>query len=129
MQTPDQVIADLQAQCEYNAEEDSTIDSLIAYKDALEDLYTSLLASTAAPCIRFTGESAETFANTLQHFAGYTVEIVSEDDDVAPFDATLIGSAPHTGDYFGVDYRDFDEDTGEAVGDVKSIIVKELRIY
>jgi hypothetical protein len=52
MKTPDQVIADLQAECEYDPEGDSTIDSLIAYKDALEDLYASLLADTAEPTMK-----------------------------------------------------------------------------
>lgn len=76
--------------------------------------------------ITFDGEASESFANTMQHFAGWTVEVTPESGE--PFTAQLLGSAPETEDYFGVRVRRWDETTGEPTGEPFAVIVSDIEI-
>lgn len=113
----------------------SSVDSLIEYKNALEDAYAALIdAQHDRASISFRGESSESFANMLQHIDGYTVYVTpnNEDDPAGrePFDGTVCGSAADvTGDYYGVYLRRYDEEAGEPVGDPFAVIVRDLLVY
>jgi hypothetical protein len=78
--------------------------------------------------ITFTGESSESFANSIQYIAGWTVEVTPETGE--KFDAVVVESAADTThDYFGVRVRRYDDDAGEAVGDPFDVIVSDLLVY
>lgn len=86
--------------------------------------------------ISFRGEAAESFANILQEFTGWTVEVTPESGAEQeglgdePFDAVLLGSAAdEADDYFAVRVQRWDDEAGEGVGKPFIVIADELKVY
>jgi len=126
-------LRELREACGYSDGEDGEetgVDSLIDYKNELEDAYACLLEAfeSKGASITFGGEASESFANMLQHIETYTVEVIPETGE--PFDAVVVGSASDTtGDYYGVRVRRFDDNLGEPIGEPFDVVVRELRLY
>lgn len=79
--------------------------------------------------ISYPEEAAGSFQNAVIHLRGYTVAItLDEKDNPDPFDAEIIGPDFDADNYYAVRFRLLDEESGEAVGDTLSGVVKNISI-
>jgi hypothetical protein len=136
MATTEELLAALRRDCGYTDEEGESVDALIAYKDALEDLAYARSGETEGTSITFAGEASEAFADWIGSKAGKDYYVRVAPLDGFPFDAVLVGSGidtPVDGDtwFDAVTYLPADPETGLAIEGAReqTVRVREVFVY